>query len=304
MSAAKNEFEPFQIVVHADADATATLRDDGVHRAAGAIPRIEIRRVGYVHIAMPSGRLVDHERRRSRIRSSPPPSAPAESAPGGQNQPFWITVYVPPDAAAGDYTATLTVTVDGAAQDVPVEAPRLRLRPARPRSASTATGTRASRSWAARASLAAVQAAQGLLLRAPPRALERRLARRASITTAASPTTAPRGTVHRRQPTTTTSRSLGPEVHRRQGLERRRLPLVRDHAVRRQLDAAPADVLRRRPRPGSRTAPPRTTPRGRSCSPRSTPTWSPTSGRTRATTTCRTSRRTRPTTTSRPSSRT
>ena len=32
-----------------------------------------------------------------------------ESVPAGENQPFWITVHVPSDAAAGDYTATLTI---------------------------------------------------------------------------------------------------------------------------------------------------------------------------------------------------
>src|SRR5262249_29529070 len=44
-----------------------------------------------------------------------------ESVPGGQNQPFWLTAHVPKDAAAGDYTATLTVTVGGQKQDVPVQ---------------------------------------------------------------------------------------------------------------------------------------------------------------------------------------
>lgn len=119
MYAAKNEFEPFQIVVRADADANVTLAMPAFS-GPGSIPRIEIRRVGYVKITQPSDA--------SSIKSGfvPDPLEPttfgaAEPVKGGENQPFWITVYVPPDAPAGDYTATLTVTVNGTAQAVPVK---------------------------------------------------------------------------------------------------------------------------------------------------------------------------------------
>lgn len=119
LSAAKNEFEPFQLVVHADADADVTLAMPAF-AGPGAIPRIELRRVDYVKISQPSDA--------SSIASGevPDPLAPTtfgavEKAPGGKNQPFWITVYVPPDAAPGDYTTTLTVTVNGAAKGVPVK---------------------------------------------------------------------------------------------------------------------------------------------------------------------------------------
>lgn len=117
--AAKNEFEPFQIVVRADADASVTLAMPALS-GPSSIPRIEIRRVGYVQIKKPSDA--------SSIKSGfvPDPLEPAtfgatEAVPGGQNQPFWITVYVPTEAPAGDYTSTLTVTVNGAAQAVPVK---------------------------------------------------------------------------------------------------------------------------------------------------------------------------------------
>jgi hypothetical protein len=116
--AARNEFEPFQIVVRADADTTATLSMTPFG-GPRTISRLELRRVEYVRIAQPSDA--------SSIPSGtvPDPLLPAtlgsaESVPGGQNQPFWITVYVPPDAPAGDYTSTLTVTLGGKAQDVPV----------------------------------------------------------------------------------------------------------------------------------------------------------------------------------------
>jgi hypothetical protein len=120
LHAARNEFEPFQVVVRAAADATATLAlTPFTGPGASAVTRLELRRVEYVRITTPSDA--------SSIPSGlvPDPLVPAafgspQPVPGGQNQAFWITVYVPPDAAPGDYAATLTVTVAGAAQDVPV----------------------------------------------------------------------------------------------------------------------------------------------------------------------------------------
>ena len=65
MYAAKNEFEPFQLVVHADADSSVTLAMPSFG-GAGNIPRIEVKRVEYVTIAqasdassIPSGEIPD-----------------------------------------------------------------------------------------------------------------------------------------------------------------------------------------------------------------------------------------------------
>jgi hypothetical protein len=117
--AAKNEREPFQLVVRADSDAEAKLALSA-WSGPGTLAVPTIHRVGYVQIAEPSDA--------SSIESAevPDPLYPTtlgavESVPGGQNQPYWLTVTVPEDAAAGDYTATLTVTVGGAKQDVPVK---------------------------------------------------------------------------------------------------------------------------------------------------------------------------------------
>lgn len=119
MYSAKNEFEPFQIVVRADANTNVTLAMPAF-TGPGQIPRIEIRRVGYVKISAPSDA--------TSIKSGfvPDPLEPTtfgatEAVTAGQNQPFWITVYVPTDAPAGDYTTTLTVTVNGVAQAVPIK---------------------------------------------------------------------------------------------------------------------------------------------------------------------------------------
>lgn len=117
--AAKGEFEPFQIAVRADADATvrATLSE---FTGAGTIAAGTLHRVDYVHISGPSdpGAILSGQ--------IPDPLVPIAAgsdvaAPGGQNQPLWFTVAVPRDAAAGDYAATLTVDVGGAAQDIPVK---------------------------------------------------------------------------------------------------------------------------------------------------------------------------------------
>jgi hypothetical protein len=120
LSAAKNEFEPFQVVLRADAATQATLELGAFAGPSTAITRVEIRRVDYVQVNRASDA--------SAIASSqiPDPLRPTtfganESLPAGANQPFWITVYVPPTATAGDYTATLTVRVGGASAAVPVQ---------------------------------------------------------------------------------------------------------------------------------------------------------------------------------------
>jgi hypothetical protein len=119
LSAAKNEFEPFQFAIRADASATATLELSGFNGPSAVITRTEIRRVDYVTIHEPSDA--------SAIPSSHIPDplrlthfGASEALPGAQNQAFWVTVYVPPTAVAGDYTATLSVAVGGAKQDIPV----------------------------------------------------------------------------------------------------------------------------------------------------------------------------------------
>ncbi len=123
--AAKHEFERFQIAVRADAAKSVTLSmpafaPAGAAAGGAAIDRIELRRVDYVKISQPSDA--------SSIKSSyiPDPLTQvrfglAETAPAGQNQPFWITVYVPEGASPGDYKTTLHVDVGGNGVDIPVK---------------------------------------------------------------------------------------------------------------------------------------------------------------------------------------
>lgn len=121
--AAKNEYEPFQVVVRPDASGSASLSMTAL-TGPGTIglDRIEVRRVGYVKITAAS----DASALKSPSGFMPDPLeltafGTMDSLTGMQNQPYWITVYVPPDAAAGDYTATLTVTTAGSSQAIPIK---------------------------------------------------------------------------------------------------------------------------------------------------------------------------------------
>ena len=118
LRAARNEYEPFQLVVRADAaaDVGLTISD---FTGPGPLPAMTVHRVDYVQITASSdpGAIV------SGLMPDPlVPIAPATpiAAPAAQNQPLWFTVHVPADAIAGDYTATVTISVAGVAQAVPV----------------------------------------------------------------------------------------------------------------------------------------------------------------------------------------
>jgi len=117
--AARREFEPFQLIVNADASGDVVI-EASPFTGPGTMGDLEVRRVEYVRItepsdsaAIPSGWIPDP--------LVPSSFGAAEPVTGGENQPFWLTVEVPDDAAPGDYEATLTVTVAGASAEVPVQ---------------------------------------------------------------------------------------------------------------------------------------------------------------------------------------
>jgi hypothetical protein len=133
ISAARNEFESFQVVVSAD---TASLRGVNVSVASpltgpgGAIPlrNVRIYREAYLDIKQPS----DLEGSRGRWPDALIPkvdefygerrNAFPVNVPAGENRVAWVDVLVPPGQAAGDYTGRLRVTANGGfSRIVPVD---------------------------------------------------------------------------------------------------------------------------------------------------------------------------------------
>lgn len=101
--AAKNEFEPFIVVVNPTTTGTVsvTLSD-----FPGGITT-EIYQVKYVHISTPSDYL-------GRTGANPDPLWPLDSGDvvnitAGENTAFWFSVHVPEGTAAGDYPAAVTI---------------------------------------------------------------------------------------------------------------------------------------------------------------------------------------------------
>ena len=118
--AARNEYEPFQLVVHADEAELDVSVSVSEFTGPGPLPPLTLHRVDYVQIAAPSdpGAILSGQ--------IPDPLVPIAlgtpvSVPAGQNQPLWFTARIPADAVAGDYTANITVTIAGAAHQVPLQ---------------------------------------------------------------------------------------------------------------------------------------------------------------------------------------
>src|SRR5579863_519215 len=124
LKAARNEFEPFQIIVTApgqgldEVDITISdLVSDSQDRIAAT--KIQAYREAFINVATPStieggpGEWPDALIPRvdefvGEMRNGFPFSVPA-----GQNQPVWIDVYVPPGTPAGQYSGTVTVNARG-----------------------------------------------------------------------------------------------------------------------------------------------------------------------------------------------
>ena len=101
--AARNEFEPFQLVVKpaATGSVTVTMGDFG----SGI--QTELYQVKYVNVISATDAL-------GKTGPYPDPLWPLENGASvtltaGENTAFWVSVSVPPSAGAGDYTANLTI---------------------------------------------------------------------------------------------------------------------------------------------------------------------------------------------------
>jgi hypothetical protein len=130
LSAARNEYAPFQIVVHAGAGGLK-----GVNAVAGPLAPARGHNIPAERIALYREHYIEVRKSSPRSRSSPGwypdalipfidpstgkppvharfPAAPFDIAPDS-NQPLWVDVRTPPDAAPGEYTGTITVSAKG-----------------------------------------------------------------------------------------------------------------------------------------------------------------------------------------------
>jgi hypothetical protein len=101
--AARNEFEPFQVVVRPAASGSVTVSLDPFGSGISA----ELYQVRYVNITQPSDSL-------GRSGPYPDPLWPlangaAVTLAAGENTAFWFSVFVPPGTASGDYTSQVHI---------------------------------------------------------------------------------------------------------------------------------------------------------------------------------------------------
>ncbi len=123
IAAARNEYEPFQLVLRPEitwSNVTVSVSDLLRQAGGGAtIPatNVEICLVEYV----PVTELFDPDTELGDYPDPLPPLTAPFTAGAHTNQPLWFTVYVPKDAPAGVYEATITVQSDAATFQVPLQ---------------------------------------------------------------------------------------------------------------------------------------------------------------------------------------
>ncbi len=107
ISAARGEFEPFQIVVRSPTAQDLAVSASAFTSGSSVIPAPAIHRVDYVNITT-IGDSYD------RLGLWPDPLWPLDnpatvSFPAGSNQPLWFTVQVPWNAAPGNYSGAVAI---------------------------------------------------------------------------------------------------------------------------------------------------------------------------------------------------
>jgi hypothetical protein len=107
--AARDEFEPFQLVVRSDSQQSLAVSISDFSSGANTIAStaVTLHRLDYVNVTQ----LSDHF---GRLGMWPDPLYPVAMGgsvtfPAGLNQPLWFTVHVPRDAKSGIYQATASV---------------------------------------------------------------------------------------------------------------------------------------------------------------------------------------------------
>jgi len=120
LEAARHDYEPAQIVVRPTepleglvAKASPLVGPDGAMIAAENVRILQV----YYH-------FVHHPTDQTGLREWWPDALPPLDEPidvaGGQNQPLWVLVYVPPDARTGDYAGHITLNAKGFSAQVPL----------------------------------------------------------------------------------------------------------------------------------------------------------------------------------------
>ncbi len=112
LSAAKNEYEPFQLVLRPSKQlSNVKVTPHTLVGPKGAkldAWNIGVRVVEYVDVKEPTSADVSPGE-----YPDPLPEFTSMTAIKGVNNPIWLTVYVPPKTAPGDYKGTVDITADG-----------------------------------------------------------------------------------------------------------------------------------------------------------------------------------------------
>lgn len=124
ISAARNEYEPFQLVLqppNALSNVWASISDfiSVTNSGVGfSSTNVTVNKVEYVPLTVPDPAIIFS------VPGDYPDALMPLTAPfnasGGTNSPLWFTVYVPKNVPAGDYVATVTVQFEGGSFAVPV----------------------------------------------------------------------------------------------------------------------------------------------------------------------------------------
>ena len=127
IESAKNGTESFQLVVNGGRNGIDNLfvEVDGDLRGAnnetifGANTQVRYAHYHYVHTPTLKAPVAPYYNKTGYFPDALPPLETPVKVKPYENQPLWITIRVPENAVAGDYTGTVVITSDGAKTQVP-----------------------------------------------------------------------------------------------------------------------------------------------------------------------------------------